>query len=89
MCFEIAGDIRKVKIRGLGTMKKRFAICVDNKDYPASLEFRKVYRVLPDADAEKDGFVRVVDESGEDYLYPIDVPKPVEKALERAGRAGS
>ncbi len=76
-------------------MKKRFAIRIDNKDYPASLELRKVYRLLPDADAKKDGLVRVIDESGEDYLYPgdyfvtMDVPKPVEKVLGRAGRAGS
>ncbi|MBI3914562.1 MAG: hypothetical protein HY327_10325 [Chloroflexi bacterium] len=48
----------------------RFAICVDNTEYPASLELHKLYRVLPDAQAEKDGDVRVVDESGEDYLYP-------------------
>ena len=75
-------------------MKKRFAICIDNKDYPASLEFRKVYRLLPDADAKKDGFVRVIDESGEDYLYPsdyfvpIEVPKPAEKVLEAASESG-
>ncbi len=74
-------------------MKRHYAICVDNKDYPASLEFRKVYRVLSDADAEKDGFVRVIDESGEDYLYPsdyfvpIEVPEPAEKAFEAAAKA--
>ncbi len=74
-------------------MKKRFVVCVRNTDYPASLELRKVYRLLPDADAKKDGLVRVIDESGEDYLYPDDyfvaigIPKPAERALERAGRA--
>ena len=51
---------------------QRFAICVKNSGYPASLEIHKVYRVLPDKDAEKDGDLRVIDESGEDYLYPAD-----------------
>ena len=51
---------------------QKFAVCVDNTDYPASLELRKIYRVLPDRDAERDGDLRVVDESGEDYLYPAD-----------------
>ena len=50
----------------------RFAICVNNDEYPASLELHKVYRVLPDKDAEQDGELRVIDESGEDYLYPAE-----------------
>jgi len=50
----------------------RFAVCVDNSDYPASLELFKIYRVLPDESAEEDGDLRVVDESGEDYLYSAD-----------------
>ncbi|MBI3661011.1 hypothetical protein HY230_11165 [Candidatus Acetothermia bacterium] len=48
----------------------RFAICVDNSEYPASLELHKVYRVLADKEAERHGDLRIVDESGEDYLYP-------------------
>ena len=48
----------------------RFAVCIDNSEYPVSLERHKVYRVLPDPDAEQDGDLRVIDESGEDYLYP-------------------
>jgi len=48
----------------------KFVICVDNSDYPVSLERRKIYEVLPDADAAKIEHIRVVDESGEDYLYP-------------------
>lgn len=52
--------------------KARFAICVNNEGYPASLELHKVYRVLPDKDAEQDGDLRVIDESGEDYLYPAE-----------------
>ena len=48
----------------------KFAICIHNKDYPASLELHKIYRILPDEDAEADGDLRVIDESGEDYLFP-------------------
>ena len=48
----------------------RFLICVENKGYTASLEKRKIYVAIPDAGAFKHGQVRVVDESGEDYLYP-------------------
>lgn len=55
-----------------GATRRRFAICLQNKDYPASLELHKLYRVLPDADAAKDGDLRVIDESGEDYLYPAN-----------------
>ena len=64
-----------------------FAVCIDNTDYPASLELHKIYRVLPDEEAAEDGDLRVIDESGEDYLYPTDyfvllkVPKAVEQAL--------
>ena len=50
----------------------RFAVCVKNADYPASLELYKIYRLLPDDEAAMDGDVRVIDESGEDYLYPAD-----------------
>ena len=65
----------------------RFAVCVNNADYPASLELHKIYRVLTDGDAEADGDLRIVDESGEDYLYPADyfvlteLPQAVEKSL--------
>jgi hypothetical protein len=57
----------------MATQKKpvvQFAICLDNHEYPASLELYKVYRLVPDPDAEKEGDLRVIDESGEDYLYP-------------------
>lgn len=50
--------------------KHEFAICVDNRGYEVSLEMRKLYEVLTDSDAEKHGQIRVIDESGEDYLYP-------------------
>ncbi len=65
----------------------RFAVCVDNDGYPASLELHKIYRVLPDEGAEADGNLRVVDESGDDYLYParrfvlVDLPRVVEESL--------
>ena len=48
---------------------KPFALCTNNDDYKASLILGKVYRLIPDKDAAKDDFVRIVDESGEDYLY--------------------
>jgi len=51
-------------------MKKHYRICVENRGYEASLEIRKVYEVLIDTEAEKHHQVRVVDESGEDYLFP-------------------
>ena len=68
----------------------KFAVCVHNADYPASLELHKIYRVLPDDDAATEGDLRVVDESGEDYLYPaeyfvfVELPRSVEKSLLRA-----
>jgi hypothetical protein len=65
----------------------QFAICIQNEGYPASLELWKVYRVLPDEKAARHQLIRVVDESGEDYLYsgswfvPIELPSAVEKAM--------
>ncbi len=56
----------------------QFVLCVRDGGYPASLEIRKVYRVLPDADGMGHGLIRVVDESGEDYLYPEDLFVPIE-----------
>ena len=48
----------------------KFAICINNHGYEASLEQRKLYEVLPDAEASKHGQLRIIDESGEDYLFP-------------------
>ena len=65
----------------------RFAVCIDNTGYPASLEVGKLYRVIPDDEAASHGYARVVDESGEDYGYaasrffPIALPQALEKAL--------
>ena len=60
------------------TQERSFVVCVRNEGYEASLELHKIYRVLPDPDAEKEGDIRVVDESGEDYLYPVDWFVPIE-----------
>jgi len=73
-------------------MKKRpkAAVRVKNKDYEASLEIGKLYRVLPDKEAQGHGYLRIVDESGEDYGYAADrffsivVPKPLERVLVKA-----
>jgi hypothetical protein len=68
----------------------QFAVCIDNSEYPASLELHKIYRVLPDEDAAAEGDIRIVDESGEDYLFPasyfvpIQVPQSVEDSLSKA-----
>lgn len=66
---------------------RRFLLCLNNEGYPSSLEVRKVYQTLADSAAESRGFVRVIDESGEDYLYPeaffvaVDLPDSVAKGL--------
>lgn len=49
---------------------QQFAVCIKNPGYSASLELRKIYELLPDADARQLGMLRVIDESGEDYLFP-------------------
>ncbi|MEO0947744.1 MAG: hypothetical protein AAFY11_06305 [Cyanobacteria bacterium J06641_5] len=64
-----------------------FAVCIDNQDYPAALETRKIYQILPDPTANQRQFLRVIDESGEDYLYPahcfaaIELPEAVKQAF--------
>ena len=65
----------------------RLAVCINNVGYAASLELRKLYEVIADPEAEKDQMIRVVDESGEDYLYAADrfvfapLPASVEQAV--------
>jgi hypothetical protein len=67
----------------------RFVVCINNTGYPASLERHKIYRVISDPDAAQDGDIRIVDESGEDYLYPADwfavveLPRRVKSSLLR------
>jgi hypothetical protein len=69
------------------TPSQRLVICLDNEGYAASLERRKIYIALPDADGEKSGLLRIIDESGEDYLYPktlfspITLPESLKKAV--------
>jgi hypothetical protein len=68
----------------------RFAVCMDNAAYPDDLKIRTLYQVLPDESASRSNYIRVVDETGEDYLYPadlfvlVDVPPEVQKALMQA-----
>lgn len=65
----------------------QFVVCINNENYPASLEVRKIYQVIPDSQSLNHQMIRVIDESGEDYLYPakyfvpIELPKAVEKAF--------
>ena len=76
--------------------RPRFAVCLDSSGYPASLERHKIYRVLPDKDAADDGDLRVIDESGEDYLYEaerfllVDLPPRIVRVLNRSfGNSGA
>ena len=58
-------------------MKNKFLLCVKNEGYEASLELRKLYEKLPDREAERHNQVRIIDESGEDYLYPAKFFAPI------------
>jgi len=75
--------------RPSGRRASRFVVCLENAGYPASLELHKIYRIVADADAARDGDVRIVDESGEDYLYPaewfaaVELPRRVRSSLVR------
>ena len=66
---------------------KQLVVCIKNKGHEVSLERRKIYQVLPDPQAAKHALVRVIDESGEDYLYPkrffapIELPQPIRRAV--------
>jgi len=70
--------------------RKRFVVCLRNKGYEVSLERRKIYQVLADPEAAKHKQIRVIDESGEDYLYPqsffapIELPQPLRRAVQAA-----
>ncbi len=70
--------------------ESQFVICVSNRGYAASLELRKIYQVIPDETAWKLHQIRVIDESGEDYLYPdeffvpVQLPRAAERAVRRA-----
>jgi len=64
-----------------------FAICIDNEGYEASLELRKIYQVVPPTPSDPKGYIRIIDESGEDYLYnarafeAVDLPSRIERKL--------
>ena len=66
---------------------RHFAVCIRNEEYEESLELRKIYEVLEDSNAAKHNMIRVIDEEGEDYLYPrewflpIDLPQKIEQAI--------
>src|SRR5215510_13122108 len=81
---------RSSKSSGTSARGRRFLVCVRNRGYAASLEQNKIYVSIPDNDAERHGQVRVIDESGEDYLFSadrfvaIDVPAAVRASLLRA-----
>ena len=69
--------------------EQMFALCIENRDCD-DLEKRKIYQILPDDEAAKEGYVRIVDESGEDYLYPksyfmlVKLPREAQEALRMA-----
>ena len=71
----------------------QFGLCLNNEGYPASLEVGKLYRVIPDDDAAVHGYIRVIDESGEDYAYTasrfhlMQLPTAVEKELSSASQS--
>jgi hypothetical protein len=73
--------------------KSHFLVCIDNRGYEASLETNKIYLAIRDEDAERAGDVRIVDESGEDYLYsrrrfvPIEVPATVGASIRKHSAA--
>lgn len=74
MYFKMRGGIRNIYKE---MVMRKYLICVDNCGYESSLETRKLYEVLPDKVAEKHHQIRVIDESGEDYLYPEKFFAPV------------
>lgn len=71
--------------------ENRFVVCIEDAGHPASLEARKIYEVIPDPEAERQHHLRVIDDSGEDYLYPEACFMPVELPLRvrEALRGGS
>jgi hypothetical protein len=67
-------------------MKQKFLLCIENEDYEASLEIRKLYETIPDKQAERHKQVRIIDESGEDYLYPSRFFAPVRLPMQTKNR---
>jgi hypothetical protein len=93
MRFDILGEIAEIETFAAGSgireiaRLRRLVVCIDNEGYPASLEKRKIYVALRDASAEKHSLIRIIDESGEDYLYQkssfrsIALPQAVKRAV--------
>jgi hypothetical protein len=77
--------------KDFGTIGSHYVLCIRDEKYPASLEARKIYQSIADHKAESHGQIRVIDESGEDYLYPQDlfIPIKVPQAATRAFALGS
>jgi hypothetical protein len=67
-------------------MKQKFLLCVENEGYEASLEMRKLYEMVPDKDAERHNQARIIDESGEDYLYPSRFFAPARLSMQTKNR---
>lgn len=86
----MAGTVKQKRSSSL-PQAARFAVCVNNEGYKASLEVGKLYQVIPDEEAAAHGYIRIVDESGEDYGYstdrffPLEVPPALADALQVAG----
>jgi hypothetical protein len=85
--FKIKFPLLDWQMRRLARSQVRFAVCIKNKGYEASLEIGKLYRMIPDQEAERHGYLRIVDESGEDYLFEkrqfafVDLPAGVRRRL--------
>ena len=85
-------DMSTKKRRSHGRRAPRFVVCINNAGYPSSLELHKIYRVVADVAAARDGDLRIVDESGEDYLYPsewfaaLELPRRVRNSLLKRSR---
>ena len=84
------GQTLFVKGNLMARPSKRLVVCLDNSGYELALEQRKIYVALPDAKAERLGHIRVIDESGEEYLFPkscfapVDLPLPLRRAIMQA-----
>lgn len=80
-------DENQIAVLRLVMKEHRFVVCINNKGYEASLEFGKIYQVVVDKDAEAEGLIRIIDESGEDYGYSLErfhsvvLPQTLENVL--------
>jgi hypothetical protein len=88
--WEWKSSVIWIKAMEAESSQPRFAVCINNTTYPDDLKVRTIYQVLPDESAARSNYIRVVDETGEDYLYPaelfviIDVPAEAQKAFTQA-----